>query len=1109
MSTRYHCFACLLFIFSCNAASQPLKKLANIDFAQADFYLLDVADHNVKVAPSIDAYIHQGDLYIAITPLFEGLRLKYSLIGDKFSVTFADKISEFDFTEELANQGQWFNDGSFIFIKSEILEQLFATQITINTATLKMDLAGHTVDFPYKTIKNQQKQRKRNNYIIDRSDAEQQTDSGAIITIADEYRLATVPTGFASLEYQVNDKKERYDVNIQVESDLAYHSTSITLNHTENETNSRILLSRYPKFTGDKILGIWDTYSVGDLYLTQSSLTPGSYSRGLGINFSANVKGNFNENMTTSFAKTARPGWDADIYHNGIFLETRVVPADGLMEFNNMEVYYGANEFKIILYGPFGEQETLIEQVSVKNNSLGQGAYSYGLSLKENESSLLDVNLSEFDIDAISGRFGIGLFDNWQLGVSVDLNDIHNPNGGNESYRISNQITFPGWFFQNNISINSNNISQASSLATSFFNNDNFTLNYNSQWNEAQFDESSLDANYNIRSGPTTNSIYYSYDEFGSSKTERLQYRLSFVNKYVSASNSLSYIRKNENEDLFFGALTLSTRIQDNFRFLTTIPYDINGEDSIETEQISASVLYNYRHGAYNHTFNASNRSFFKENLWSVGYNLAINKPTHQLTLRTQYNSQEKWAVTAGIAINFGYDYFNNEMQFSSQTLRGAGSLDVHTYLDRQLNGIPDVLDYNLAGVTFSGGPYWENEVSNQDGQTRLFRAKKGITALRANWESGSATLNNDYMIYSHPGSLQRVNLPFYLTTEVELFVLLSGDSQAVTLSNVPLIASNVSSGDEYALETDFDGYASFVNLLPGKYSIYVDKEYLRDKGLQAEIAGFEFNSPLRGGFVVLPNIELSRSESGEIGANKLLSVMLDENNYEPLFYTDNDKLIHLPPKGGMKAPYSSDKLELALFKEIKMQSTEQERKELRAKLAAAAEGSQQFQPFSTQPTSPPSVGTIVASSQETLEVFETAQEGIEDLEQLNPVVVLSPLKPENVVEDQVPTPSSNDNVPTQDTNTEQAGEKLDLNSGFVIQFSALKSLAIATALAETFPNTKQLHIVRKLVKGESFYCLISRVLPDRSAATEYLKTAEKEGFIVDATSYLEPIWSK
>lgn len=1095
MLSKFQSIACLLVVVSCAlirpAISQPLENLATIDFEQADFYLLDVTDHNARVVPSVDAYVHQGDLYLAIVPLFEGLRLKYSIIGDTLSVTYSDTVSEFEFEGVQTSNGQWFNDGSFLFVKAAVLEQLFATKITLNTNSLKMDLAGHKADFPYKTIKNQQKQRKLNNYVMGETEPEKNV-SGAVITVKDQYRLATVPTGYASIEYQTNNTDNSYDATFQTESDLAYHSASITLVHDDEETNSRVLLSRYPQFTGDKILGIWDQYSVGDLWLRQSASTSGT-SRGLGINFSANTTDNYTENMTTSFAKTARPGWDADIYHNGVFLETRVVPADGLMEFNNLEVYYGSNEFKIVLYGPFGEQDTLFERVDVRSNSLGRGDLSYGLSIKENDSSLLDVDLSEFDIDAIGANISVGLLNNWQLGLTVDFNDIHAPDGGSESYLITNQVTLPGWFFQNNLAINTNSIDQTSSLATSFLNNDSLTLRYNSAWQKgddnSQLDFSTIEANYNINFDSITNNINYSYDEYGDSKSESFRYLLTFFHKYLNISNAINYNRRDDIDDRFFGSLNITTRINNDLRLVAYIPYDINGDDVFDSEFITASVLYNYRTENYNHSFSASNSSFFKDNLWSLGYNLAYNAPTHQFTLRTQYDSQDNWTVRAGITVNFGYDYFNDAMVFSSKTLRGAGSVDAHAYLDRRLNGIPDVLDYDLPGVTFTGGADWENVTTNKDGRARLFGANNGTTALSANWESGGATLNNDYLIYSHPGSLQRVNLPFYLTTELELFVLLTSGDQTTTLAHVPLVASNLSTGDTYALESDFDGYASFTDLLPGKYQVYVDKEYMAEKGLQAEIGGFEFSSPLKGGFVVLPNIELFRSENGSLGENKLLQVTLDETNYEPLINADNDKLIHLPPKGGMKAPYSSDELDRAVFKTIRMERTEQERKALRSRLTAASESFQQPKQVQQKVNSPVQDVIVEPVQDDSRSLVEEQEEVNQETPSVLPVVEAA----------QVNTPNS------QRADT----QAIDLSAGFAVQIAAFGNLDRAINKAQTFTQLEELYIVRKVMDGASFYCLITGVYPDSASARASLKSVDVDGFIVDATKFIEPLWSK
>jgi len=1063
--------------------------LDEINIEEADFYIFDITDQRKKAFPSVDAYRHQEKFYVALTPLFEGLKVKYSLIGNTLSVDFNDKSTDIVLEQDSDSQGQWFHDGAFYFIQVDVLEQIFTTKVTIDTNSLKLDLSGHSADFPYKKIKNQKKQRRINNFILEDKVQENNTPGG-VITVPDQYQLATVPTGYLNLEYQADNFKKDFSGVLQTVSDLAYHSTSITLTHTPYKTDSRVEFTRYPQYPGDKMLGIWDKYSFGDVWVNKSNLLAGS-TRGLGLKLSTNNINNQHENMTTSFVKTAKPGWEADVYHNSVYLESREVPNDGLMEFKDMALQYGANEFKIVLYGPYGEQEIIFERVSVRQNSLAQGDTSFSMSLVEQDSSLLDIDLSEFDIDDISADFNIGLFDNWQVGATVNFQDVHDANKAQKSILLKNQITLPGWFFESQMAFRELRFEQNSTVATSFSNFDNLTLQYKSSIQEIiggeDLKSSYILADYNIRTDSFLNTLRYENNNIGLGSIETATHRISTMMPYFNVSNAITYRDNEFLGDNLSGNLTLTARINQNFRFTSSIPYELKDDKQFNKEAIQASFTYNYQNDSGDrHAFRVSNSSFFKENRWTLGYNLSLIAPTHQFTLRTNYNAQDQWRVTAGIAVNFGYDHFNHKMVFSNRSTRYAGTLDVHTYLDRQLNGTPDVLDYDLADVTFMGKREWESVKSNVDGRARLFGADKGVSALNAKWSTGGTTLNNDYLIYSHPGSVQNINLPFYLTTELEFFVVLNNEGQTISLSNVPLIANNLSTGDEYATETDYDGYVSLVNLLPGKYRVFVDKKYLLDKGLQADIAGFEFSSPLKGGFVVLPNIELSRSESGAIGDNRLVKVLLDENNYAPLLDSSNDKLIHLPPKGGMKAPYSLDSLHLAKFKEIKMQSTEQERRDLRNKLTAAAESSRAFN--------------------SRLKSSNRLDQGSDN--QL-PSVLVTPATPANfniVPDEQVSTAT---NLSTQGIIVDEPELNQDLSSGYVVQFAAFTALASATASAQDFSNIDPLHIIRKTVNGGSIYCVTSQVFQDKPSAREYLNTVNKDGFIVDATKYIDIVWSK
>jgi len=74
------------------------------------------------------------------------------------------------------------------------------------------------------------------------------------------------------------------------------------------------------------------------------------------------------------------PGWDAELYYNGVPTGYQAGPKDGLYRFNNLPLRIGLNDFRLVLHGPNGE--TRVEQQSFLLDGLmvqpGQVQYTFG-----------------------------------------------------------------------------------------------------------------------------------------------------------------------------------------------------------------------------------------------------------------------------------------------------------------------------------------------------------------------------------------------------------------------------------------------------------------------------------------------------------------------------------------------------------------------------------------------------------------------------------------------------------------------------------------------------------------------------------------------------------
>ena len=1173
MSNMIRVLALFVLCISSTAAAVDIQKLSPEAVEQAEFFIFDVTDDRSTAVRGVDAYILNDKAFIALSPMFEGLRVNYSLNEQQLMVNFADQQTIFTFSQNPSATGEWFFDGYYYFLNVELLESVFASVSKVDLNNLTIDFSGHSIDFPYKVIKNQTRQRKIRSFVKDEQEQEEGQTRNVKITIPDEYRAFTVPSGVASFDLRANQSETTYTGIVQTVSDLAYHSADITIATDKDNTDSRLTLSRYPSRPNERLFGLFDYYNFGDIWLRdQSSLSNGS--QGLGINFGFNQSESVHQNMTTSFTKVARPGWEVDVFHNGVYLETRTVPDNGLLVFESVDVHYGANEFKLQLFGPYGEEETLLHFVRVDKNPLSKGDYSLGFSILEYDNSLLDMDFDTLDIDTITVNGRYGVFDNWMVGSNVSFNKNRVTGDIDITTNLSNRVTIPNWLLEHNLAYAENRIRQQASVATQsiFSDFDNFSLFYEStslkKDGEFSEDSSLLRASYNIKHGSFQHSLNYSYDkespEVDPSTTAG--YRLSYLNRYFSLSNNLSYRSFSGQDEITTGSISIASRIFSKFRILATVPYQFGGDEGFEFQNISLSGNYLFTDDWENRhvvSLSATQRDKIS-NLFTLGYNFSLSRPTHQLVFSSRYDTDDRWSLAAGVVFNFGYDYFNNEFLLTSQGSGKLGSLDVHTYLDRRLNGVPDVLDHNLEGVTFSGRPGWDLIKTNKQGEAKLFGAPDGIFSLQANWQSGTNTINNDYLIFSHPGAVQRVNLPFYLTTEIELFVLLNENNTLVNLQGMTVVAENTITKTIYEVDSDSDGYVNFTDLLPGKYKVFVKPESLNERKLSVELKSINFETPARGGFVVLPNMLLSRDGNEKEPVE--LDVEITEDNYIPFIDTENEKLMHLAPEVNFLAPYSLDDLDDISFKKLDYEVKIEQRKQLQQALSQAQLSAHHLR-YGLDKTAKneaeeagvshvlyigeyPSMKLAMVNSNQAageLEIveglsstgskifrikageFATEDEAIQfatehygnevfkiyqgrlvsdlesasNLNELDSTAIAQPLEQDINFSDE-----TNAVVEPEEIKEEVVEEASTLDflseqvtNGFVIQYTAAKNIASLEVQAQKLQGVEA-KVAQKSVGSAQWFCLISSPFDSRAEASNALAASGVSGFIVSASVY-------
>jgi hypothetical protein len=910
--------------------------LTEVELNDDDYLLLSVVLDKQSARVTIDSYYRSGQIFVAIEPLFSGLKLRYQLREDQLTIWKGEQKHIFSFLGTIGMAASapntWGTDGYYQYISQDVLEKLFDISLELDKPRSTLNIITQSYKFPITVLAEQAVLRSSNRAYSYALQQRNNQISAIPITIPDQYNLYTLPHGDVRTSMDFSNDKESVLTNVQLVSDLLYHSARFSFNHKSGQDlTGGLSFSRFKTTPDDRILGAFDSYRFGDV---SSSLGAGIISgkSGVGMIFEREPDGYRRSNSKIDIEQDATPGWESELFLNGRFIAAATVPDTGLLIFEDIDIYYGPNEFRIKVFGPFAEVETYQQSYPLVTNPLADGEMAYNIHALDNTRSLFNNNNESggLSINSMGGSFDYGFNDTWQLGLTFQ--DNMNVNNNQQLFSLHNYVNLPGFLLENELAFNADaDFSQQTSLSGTIFGGAAFQLRYESNHDLVIADNVSfatgdfqrLTASYSNHLGNVPLIFRASFADAGGILTYTLSNNVNYTYKRLRFSHDLFFSKFEQkigventktSSDNITGNLGVSGQLFKDLRLSANLNYNPDATDFILDSSFFTAQYKWEGPFAYQHYFNFNYRPLAAQNNeWQLSHSVAYETTDYRLSFNSAYNAQYNWTV--GLNVNFflGYDHHNRRALTSSSISSESAMLNIHSYLDRQLNGVPDVLDYDLEDVEFQGVPEWEGLKSGEKGTVILPGVPVNTPfGFAATWKRGSKTINNDYVIYTHPGARIDVNMPFYLNTELAGFIYKNVAMGEIPVSELLIDLIDRDNNVVQQITTDSDGYFEFSDMQPNSYKVVMNVQDLRDKGLTAELLGYSLSTPSIGGFTELPVLYVRQLKNDDDRAEEVISdLILNEDNIELLVWDEDDEkrqnYFTLPTKQKIMASHSQN----------------------------------------------------------------------------------------------------------------------------------------------------------------------------------------------------------
>ncbi|MBU0912295.1 MAG: SPOR domain-containing protein [Gammaproteobacteria bacterium] len=661
--------------------------------------------------------------------------------------------------------------------------------------------------------------------------------------------------------------------------DLAYFNSELFVSGNTEETVQSVRFSLNKESAEGDLLPLIPVtrLDVGDV----SPYSIGSASSGLsrGVSISNTPLNQLYDNRRVTIAGQVPVGWDVEVYRNGVLIDRAIAVSEGRYEFLDIELYFGKNEFEIVLYGPQGQVETRNENYVIDRNEVLAGQSFYNVSVVE-------LNRSLFDF----------LFDDRQ------------PNTGWLSSFVFNQGVTDWLAFKAGFSSFDSDIeeSQQSAVVGVNLNLAQLAL-LNSSIRVEKDERTTVDSSLRTELGSTDWSFTYgktTEDDPLLKNRDSERYGVGFrggIFGFVNYANSYSVDTYGDGNETVtasnatslsssLGAISNSLiyqKVKDPYAFdelrdalaEDDIPFDENGNPDenldlnnplIRSERQSTRGVLSYarRFGSVLTRFSSAYQ--LQPERETISYSASTNIPisegiTTDLRFsyfpqfgRRQYGMGLSWRYSDFIFSAFGNYTDSNSYQIglSTRLSFGAGSKAENYALSGKQVGpyggavVKVYEDKNLNQQHDYGEPLIKNaRVKAVQANTEASTGSEGYAVLsgivsntKTDIVVDRSSLEDDRMVSTIPGFSissrkgfwEPLELPVSRTAEIEGKVYFYDENevqQPATYVGVHLI--NKAGETVNTTQTEYDGYYLFTDVLPGFYRVEIDKRSSRRKSLR------------------------------------------------------------------------------------------------------------------------------------------------------------------------------------------------------------------------------------------------------------------------------------